>query len=105
MLAPNDALNSDALIADDFVWPGDIEPPEGTIIEALVKIRLASKPVPCRLERYIPTDASESESFTGQPWKITFETPQRAVAPGQSAVLYKDGVIIGGGIISKTVTK
>lgn len=100
VLAPNDALNSDGLIADDFVWPGNIEPKEGEAVEALVKIRLASKPVPCKVERYVP---QEGETFTGQPWKIVFEQPQRAVAPGQSAVLYKDGVIIGGGIISKTL--
>ena len=100
VLAPNDALNSGALVADDFVWPGDVEPPEGSVIEALVKIRLASKPVPCKVERYQP---AEGEEFTGQPWKVTFDQPQRAVAPGQSAVLYKDGVIIGGGIICKTI--
>ena len=108
VLAPNDALNSSALIADDFVWPGNVEPPEGSVIEALVKIRLASKPVPCKLERYSPAKDekaadSETRTFTGQPWKITFEEPQRAVAPGQSAVLYKDGVIIGGGIISQVI--
>jgi tRNA-specific 2-thiouridylase len=108
VLAPNDALNSSALVADDFVWPGNVEPPEGTVIEALVKIRLASKPVPCRVERYVPSAAeggAVTENFTGQPWKITFDQPQRAVAPGQSAVLYKDGVIIGGGIISKTLAE
>ncbi|MBD5448368.1 MAG: hypothetical protein HDR32_11725 [Treponema sp.] len=27
----------------------------------------------------------------------------RAVAPGQSVVLYKDGVIVGGGIIAKAM--
>lgn len=98
VLAPNDALNSDGLVADDFVWPGDVEPKEK--IEAMVKIRLASRPVKAFIEKYIP---EEGEKFTGTPWKITFETPQRAVAPGQSAVLYSDGVIIGGGIISKTI--
>jgi tRNA-specific 2-thiouridylase len=95
VLAPNDALNSSGLIADDFVWPADVEPTEP--IQALVKIRLASKPVECTIERYTPT---ADQTFVGTPWKITFQTPQRAVAPGQSAVLLKDGVIIGGGIIS-----
>ncbi|MBQ7970508.1 MAG: tRNA 2-thiouridine(34) synthase MnmA [Treponema sp.] len=95
VLAPNDALNSSGLIADDFVWPADVEPTEP--IQALVKIRLASKPVECTIERYTPTP---DQTFVGTPWKITFQTPQRAVAPGQSAVLLKDGVIIGGGIIS-----
>ena len=95
VLAPNDALNSSSLIADDFVWAGNIEPQES--IEALVKIRLASRPVKCTVERY---EAKDGESFNGTPYHIIFEEAQRAVAPGQSAVLYKDGAIIGGGIIS-----
>lgn len=99
VLAKNDELNSRALIADDFVWPGDVEPSEP--MEALVKIRLASKPVSCRITRY---DIQENERFTGTPWKIEFAQEQRAVAPGQSAVLYSsDGLILGGGIISKVL--
>lgn len=98
VLASNDDLNSSGLIADDFVWPGDVEP--SAPFETMVKIRLASRPVKAIVERYVP---AEGESFNGQPWKVTFETPQRAVAPGQSVVMYEDGVIRGGGIISKTL--
>lgn len=98
VLAPNDALNSDALVADDFVWAGDVEPEQP--FDCMVKIRLASKPVRATVERYVPL---ENENFKGQPWRMTFAEPQRAVAPGQSAVLYIDGVIVGGGIISKTM--
>ena len=36
-------LNSQGLIADDFVWPAGIEPKDS--FEGYVKIRLASKPV------------------------------------------------------------
>ncbi|WP_147613530.1 tRNA 2-thiouridine(34) synthase MnmA [Treponema pectinovorum] len=100
VLAPNDALNSDALIADDFVWPGNVEPNKK--FEAMVKIRLASKPSPAIIEKYIPNDEDKNE-YCGTPWKITFKESQRAVAPGQSAVLYVDGVIRGGGIIKQTV--
>lgn len=100
VLAKNEELNSKGLIADDFVWPAGIEPKEE--VETLVKIRLASRPVPCRITRYIP-DAEDKTEYKGQPWKIIFDEEQRAVAPGQSAVLYKDGVIIGGGIISKVI--
>jgi tRNA-specific 2-thiouridylase len=97
VLAPNEALNSNALIADDFVWPGNIEPKEA--FDAMVKIRLASKPAAARIEKYIPGEDDKTE-YRGQPWKITFEQPQRAVAPGQSAVFYDEqGHIIGGGKI------
>ncbi|MCR5400911.1 MAG: tRNA 2-thiouridine(34) synthase MnmA [Treponema sp.] len=97
VLADNDQLNSKYLIADDFVWPGNVESPDA--FEALVKIRLASRPVKVRVEKYSP---QEGENFVGQPWKITFYDEQRAVAPGQSAVLYsEDGIILGGGIIAK----
>ena len=96
VLAPNDALNSSALIADDFVWPGDVEP-EGEF-EAEVKIRLASKPVKAKIKKYVPEEG-DTFSYKGQPWLVTFSETQRAVAPGQSAVLYKDNVIRGGGII------
>jgi tRNA-specific 2-thiouridylase len=95
VLADNSDLLASSLIADDFVWPADVEPDEP--FDALVKIRLASRPVPCNVEPYEP---KEGESFTGRPWRIIFSEPQRAVAPGQSVVLYRDGVIAGGGIIS-----
>ena len=100
VLAPNDALNSSALIADDFVWPANVEP--DCEFEATVKIRLASRPVKVKVKKYVP-QADDEMSYKGQPYLITFEEPQRAVAPGQSAVLYKDDVIIGGGIIAKAL--
>lgn len=119
VLAPNDALNSDGLIADDFVWPSNIAPSEP--FEALVKIRLASRPVLAKIEPYDLNGISKSEiasdnnvsqknditsettadSYIGVPYKITFDSPQRAVAPGQSVVIFKDGVILGGGIIKE----
>ena len=93
VLAPSSALDSAGLLADDFVWTGDVvPPPEAEPIEAMVKIRLASKPVKAKIRRNNPE---------GTEWEVMFESPQHAVAPGQSVVLYQDGVIIGGGIISK----
>ena len=93
VLAETTALNAHSLIADDFVWPAGVAPEEA--FSAQVKIRLASKSVTCRVEP-LP---SGGETSAGGAYRITFDEAQRAVAPGQSAVLYKDGVIIGGGII------
>ena len=100
VLAPNAALDSVGLLADDFVWAGDAEPPDG--FKAMVKIRLASKPVPATIERYTP-QADDDYNYKGQVWKVSFETPQRAIAPGQSVVLYEDGVIVGGGVIASSL--
>ena len=99
VLAKNEELDSSALIAHDFVWPADVEPERE--IEALVKVRLAARPVKCKVLPYTPSD--DDYEYKGRPWYIKFEEPQRAVAKGQSAVLYKDGVIVGGGIIAKAV--
>lgn len=97
ILAPNEALNSSGLIADDFVWAGNIEP--DIEVRACVKIRFASKPVPATIIK----NTNNAECFNGTSWKVIFDIPQRAVAPGQSVVLYDNDVILGGGIISKVI--
>ncbi len=98
VLAEKSELNSTSLIADDFVWPGNVEPTE--TFEALAKIRLRSKVEMATIEKYTP-GPEDTTKYKGQPWKITFNQGQFAITPGQSAVLYKDNVIIGGGIIVK----
>ncbi|MBQ7158869.1 MAG: tRNA 2-thiouridine(34) synthase MnmA, partial [Treponema sp.] len=98
VLADNDDLLCTSLIFDDCAWPAGVAPTEP--FEAMVKIRLASRPVACRVEPYVP---GEGESFTGSAYKITFSEQQRAVAPGQSAVLFLDNVITGGGIIHTAI--
>lgn len=95
-LAEKSLLNSTSLIADDFVWPGNIEPND--TFEAFVKIRLRSKTELGTIQKYTPSP-DDNTNYKGQPWKITFNDGLYAVTPGQSVVLYKDNVIIGGGII------
>jgi tRNA (5-methylaminomethyl-2-thiouridylate)-methyltransferase (EC 2.1.1.61) len=58
-----------------------------------VKIRQNHKPAPATV-----LVQSNGEA------RIEFEIPQRAVAPGQSAVLYSDdGLVLGGGIIDEAI--
>ena len=59
--------------------------------EYRIQVRYRSQPVVGRIE------------FNGEnSMKIIFSEVIRAIAPGQSAVIYKDSMVIAGGIISKT---
>lgn len=57
--------------------------------QAYAKIRQNHRPAPCRVEPLGPGEA-----------EVHFDLAQRAVAPGQSLVLYDaEGLVLGGGII------
>ena len=55
----------------------------------LAKMRSFQKPHPVLINR-----GSEEDTM-----RITFEKPMSGLAPGQSLVLYKDDIVVGGGII------
>lgn len=86
-----DNLMRDTLIATDAVYACGEPPTDGANIEA--KIRYRS---PASSARFAATRESE--------FRLTFETPQRAVTPGQLAVLYDGERLLGGGIISESST-
>ncbi|HZK20186.1 MAG TPA: tRNA methyl transferase PRC-barrel domain-containing protein, partial [Treponemataceae bacterium] len=91
VLGTNDDLLQKSILIKDCVWAGNYAP--SIPFKAFVKIRFASK----------PTFALISPLYdkTGFPYsyKIDFDENVRAVAPGQSAVVYCDGLLLGGGII------
>ena len=75
------------VLAGDFNWL--IDPPVGKILPASVRVRHTKwEEPPC-------TVTAEGESVA---W-IQCQTPVRAPAPGQSAVLYQGERLIGGGFI------
>ena len=76
------------LLARDFNWL--IEPPAGGWIEASVRVRHTKwEEPPCRV-----TAVADGAA------RILCESPVRAPAPGQSAVLYRGEQLLGGGFIA-----
>ena len=53
--------------------------------------------------RYRHKGAASSVSLEGDNVVVRFDTPQRAVTPGQSAVFYDENIVCGGGIIEKVL--
>ena len=78
------------LIADNLCWSA-IEGID-TPIECEAKIRSSQQPV-----------AVKVTPFENKQIRVDFFTKQKAIAPGQSVVLYKDDIILGGGIITKSL--
>jgi tRNA-uridine 2-sulfurtransferase len=84
VLGPRDLLLSRGLKANDLnIIDGKVP------TRALVKMRSASQAVPC------------SVGYDGFELDIDFDEPQLAVTPGQSAVIYTDDMVVGGGIIAE----
>jgi tRNA-specific 2-thiouridylase len=79
-------LQSCALQASDASWVAGWPPAAGNFA---AKTRYRQADAPCMLA------AGAGESFS-----LTFEQPQWAVTPGQSAVLYDGEVCLGGGVIT-----
>jgi tRNA-specific 2-thiouridylase len=78
-------LLSAALAFDDAAWVAGRRPAPGRYS---AKTRYRQTDAPCALE----TDA---DCF-----RLTFDVPQWAVTPGQSAVLYDGDLCLGGGVIA-----
>jgi tRNA-uridine 2-sulfurtransferase len=75
------------LVADLVTWVAG-DPPSGGAFEAEVRIRYRSEAAPAVVE------ALDDGSI-----RVEFRVPQHAVAPGQSAVVYRGEEMLGGGRI------
>ena len=65
--------------------------------EAVVRpLRAFGSPI---ADAVAPTTYTAVQALGGDRARVEFRTPQRAVAPGQSAVFYRNGEVLGGGRI------
>ena len=85
-LGPNEALFTTELVAGDWNW---IAVPElSGPMEVTVKTRYSQREA-----------AAVAEPLAGGRVRVRFAEPQRAVTPGQFAVLYAGENVVGGGVI------
>jgi len=82
-------LYSSHCIAEDVTWVGEAPLREGETLSCMVKYRYRQ-----------PDQAAEVTLKDGR-LLIHSLKPQRAVTPGQSAVLYRDSECLGGGIVTE----
>ena len=88
-VGPEESLYTKTLIAKDWNWfpfPALTEP-----LRVMAKAR----------SRHIPQSATVYPGENGYA-RVVFDTPQRAVTPGQTVVLYQGDMVVGGGIITET---
>jgi tRNA-specific 2-thiouridylase len=90
VVGPAELLSRRGLTADRAAWVAGAPPAEGPF-EADVRVRSRGDDVPAVVESTGPS------SFT-----VTFRTPQRSIAPGQSVVVYRGDEVLGGGRILET---
>jgi tRNA-specific 2-thiouridylase len=91
VVGPGELLARRGLRADRVSWVAG-EPPGPGPFEATVRIRYRGEDVPAVVEPVGPDGAV-----------VEFRTPQRAVAPGQSVVVYSGDEVLGGGRILEAV--
>ena len=80
----NQLLYTENITLDKIHWINDLK--EFKHLDCLVQIRHRHKPVKCFIE-------------FNKGFRVMFDEEIRGVAPGQSAVFYKDNLCLGGGVI------
>ena len=88
VIGKDESLLQDNCFIREVNWFGKTDPTDTRSV--LVKYRYASPAVPATL-------SSEADGIL----KVQFQTPQKAVSPGQSVVFYEGDRVLGGGIIQR----
>lgn len=94
VLGESEDLMSRALVADDWIWSA----PASRMEAALDRAGEAGVPVTAKV-RYHQQDQPARLMRGDNPgsYRVVFDQPQRAIAPGQAVVVYQGDVVLGGG--------
>ncbi|HAZ27061.1 TPA: tRNA 2-thiouridine(34) synthase MnmA [Candidatus Acetothermia bacterium] len=85
VVGPEPALYADEVHAHDLHWIAGCPPEARFVAEVQIRYRSAASPAEIALH--------------GNEARVRFASPQRAVTPGQAAVFYQGGQVLGGGTI------
>jgi tRNA-specific 2-thiouridylase len=86
VVGPGELLAKGGLEADRVSWVAGRPPADGPF-EAEIRLRYRGDDVPAVI------------TPVGERMTVEFRSPQRGVAPGQSAVVYRGDEVLGGGMI------
>lgn len=86
VIGPKDKTMNDTLIASNLSW---IVKPTETEFSAQAKIRSTQQPTGVNV------------TVNGDKITVKFDDMQKSIAKGQSVVLYKDDLVLGGGVIEE----
>ncbi|MCL2195870.1 MAG: tRNA 2-thiouridine(34) synthase MnmA, partial [Oscillospiraceae bacterium] len=86
-LCENDGLFSSVLQASDFNFIACDAFEQPVRVQAKIRYNHAAQP-------------ATAEQISPNTVRVTFDEPQRAIAPGQACVLYDGDVVVGSGVIA-----
>lgn len=95
-LGGEEDLMAGALEAVDWVWSAPADAMEGLL--AAGPVRVAAK-----IRYHQPDQAARISRADAETMRVDFDEPQRAIAPGQAVVAYRDGVVLGGGTVARAL--
>ncbi len=94
-LGEADDLVASGLVADDWIWSA----PADEMEHELAAAGSAGIPVAAKFRYHQSDQAARLMRVDDERLQLNFDAPQRAIAPGQAVVIYRDDAVLGGGTV------